>query len=335
MTQRLQMVLMVFLMMTATVFGQEALTPGAPDEHFGVYEPLAWVLSEADPTVDAAAAAKVGEESSFRERVVELVNIERQNNGGLPPLKHNALLDDSSQTHSTNMAERDFFSHCDLDTQASMSDRITAAGYVWNSAGENIAAAQTTPEVVMTAWMNSTGHRANILRNSFQEIGVGYYVQSNDQATVRTDSNSDCIHEAVEGPFIRYWTQNFGRSSSIFPLIINREAIVTEVQSVALYIYGSGTFNEMRLRNNDGSFGEWQPFATEIDWELDAVNGLQTVTAELRRLNGSVVTSSDTITLNLPCISESFWFQQVDDWSGDGQPSVLTLVEMMGNFCPI
>lgn len=334
MTQRLQMVLMVFLM-TATVFGQEALTPGAPDEHFGFYEPLEWILFEVDPSEPVAELAKGDETETWPEQVVELVNIERQNNGGLPPLKHNALLDNSSQTHSTNMAERDFFSHCDLDTGATLGDRIIAAGYTPNRGGENIAAGQTTPETVMTAWMNSTGHRANILNDSYHEIGVGFYLQSNDQATVRTDSNSDCVHEAVQGPYIRYWTQNFGRSSSNFPLIINREAIVTEIQNVALYIYGNGTFTEMRLRNNDGSFGEWQPFATEIDWQLASFSGLQTVTAELRRSNGSVVTSSDTITLNLPCISESFWFQQVEDWSGDGQPSVLTLVEMMGNFCPI
>lgn len=335
MTQRLQIPLTVFLMMTATAFGQEALGPEPPDQHFGFYEPLEWVLFEDDFAAEVAPSAKAGASGTFQEQVVELVNIERQNNGGLPPLKHNALLDNSAQTHSTNMAERDFFSHCDLDTQSSMSDRITAAGYVWNSAGENIAAVQTTPEAVMTAWMNSSGHRANILRNTFEEIGVGYYVQSNDQATVRTDSNSDCVHEAVQGPFVRYWTQNFGRSSANFPLIINREAIVTDIQSVALYIYGSGTFTEMRLRNNAGSFGEWQPFTTEIDWQLIAVNGLQTVTAELRRQNGSIVTSSDTIFLDLPCISEETWSLTLEAWSGDGEPSVLTFVGMMGNFCPI
>jgi uncharacterized protein YkwD len=86
---------------------------------------------------------------SFEERVLELVNEERWNNGQLPPLKGSAQLHDAADGHSINMAIRDFFAHCDLDTKTSPWDRMEAAGYTgWSSAAENIAAGYSTPEEV-------------------------------------------------------------------------------------------------------------------------------------------------------------------------------------------
>ena len=159
------------------------------------------------------------------EEVVELVNQERWTNGQLPPLKQNDLLDASAQTHSGDMAARDFFAHCDLDTGTLPWDRMTAAGYAWNSAGENIAAGYGSPSAVMAGWMASSGHRANILSTSYREIGVGYEYQTTDQADIRYDSDGDCAADSYNhGPFYRYWTQNFGRRSNVYPVIIAREA---------------------------------------------------------------------------------------------------------------
>ena len=93
----------------------------------------------------------------FVEQVAELVNQERWDNGQLPPLKLNALLNDAAGTHSTNMAERDFFAHCDLDNGDLPWDRMRDAGYNWSSAAENIAAGYSTPASVMAAWMQSSG----------------------------------------------------------------------------------------------------------------------------------------------------------------------------------
>ena len=71
------------------------------------------------------------------------------------------------------MAENNYFSHTGLDG-SSAGTRITRAGYTWRSYGENIAYGYSTAERVMEGWMNSSGHRANILKNNFTDIGVGY-----------------------------------------------------------------------------------------------------------------------------------------------------------------
>ncbi len=81
------------------------------------------------------------------------------------------------------MATKDYFSHTSLDG-SSMSDRIDRQGYAWRRLAENIAAGYPSPEAVVEGWMNSPGHRANILNCDLTEIGVGHYQ--------------------------RYWTQNFG-----------------------------------------------------------------------------------------------------------------------------
>ncbi|CAM2006939.1 CAP domain-containing protein [Acanthopleuribacter pedis] len=329
MTKLLQGALFTLFVSTVWLSGQEAVDRQTGDVQAA--DPMQAVVHR--PSYFESFSREKGTGPTFEEQVVALVNIERLNNGGLPPLKQNSLLDQSSETHSENMAVRDFFAHCDLDTRSSMGDRMTAAGYAWNSAGENIAAGQTTPEAVMTAWMNSSGHRANILRTSFQEIGVGYFFQSADQNNVRFDDTGDCNANRTGGPFRHYWTQNFGRSGAIFPLVINREAYVTEVQTVDLYIYGQGTFSEMRFRNNSGAFSEWEPFATEKTWNLDFGNGMHRVTVELRRPGGATQQASDTIVLELPCVTEAFWYQQVEDWQISNNLTVLDFIAMRDNFC--
>ncbi|MFE1500687.1 CAP domain-containing protein, partial [Streptomyces albidoflavus] len=123
--------------------------------------------------------------SSAADQVIALVNTERAK-AGCGPLSHNATLTRAAQGHSDDMAARDFFDHTDPDGDGP-GERVTAAGYPWSTYGENIAKGQSTPEQVMEAWMNSPGHRANILNCDFKEIGVG----------IHTDG----------GP---YWTQVFG-----------------------------------------------------------------------------------------------------------------------------
>ncbi|MGY3334457.1 uncharacterized protein YkwD/DNA-directed RNA polymerase specialized sigma24 family protein [Streptomyces filamentosus] len=118
------------------------------------------------------------------DQVVALVNAERAK-AGCGPVTANATLARAAQGHSDDMAARDFFDHTNPDGDGP-GERVTAAGYPWSTYGENIAMGQTTAEQVMEGWMNSPGHRANILNCSFKEIGVG----------VHTDG----------GP---YWTQVF------------------------------------------------------------------------------------------------------------------------------
>lgn len=241
---------------------------------------------------------------TVEERVVEIVNQERWTNGGLPPLKKNGLLDTSSEMHSTNMGVEDFFAHCDLDTKTSPGDRMTAAGYQWNSYAENIAVGYGTPEAVMDGWMNSSGHRANILSTSFREIGVGYYYDSSDTSNVRRDQYPappdypDCVADGTISAMYHYWTQNFGRRSNVYPIVINREAYKTQNPLVNLYIYGlEWGATQMRLRNENGAFGAWEPFSTTRSWQLSASNGVKEVFVELQNGTGTLPITSDTILL--------------------------------------
>ncbi|NEP07952.1 MAG: CAP domain-containing protein, partial [Okeania sp. SIO4D6] len=93
-----------------------------------------------------------------------------------------------------NMALQDFFDHTGLDG-SSAGDRIETTGYDFSAWAENIAVGYLTPEAVVEGWMNSPGHRANILDPNLQEIGVGYYFLENDTGSVN---------------FNNYWTQVFG-----------------------------------------------------------------------------------------------------------------------------
>lgn len=249
------------------------------------------------PVVPAEVSAPL-DGPTVQERVLELVNQERWDNGRLPPLKGNPQLNSAADGHSSAMALRNFFAHCDLDTKSSPGDRIRSAGYEPNSWGENIAAGYSTPEAVMAGWMGSSGHRANILRSGYREIGIGYYYQPDDASNVRYDNNGDCNSDSSSGyGFRSYWTQNFGAQNGVYPLVIEREAYQTDDAQVDLYIYGDGWAAEMRLRNEDGPWTEWMPFQSELDWTLSAGGGMKTVSAELRS-GGTLVSSTDTILYN-------------------------------------
>lgn len=266
-------------------------TPAQADQRWP--EPIAIVSAPAEDSLIGGVGG-----ADYVEQVAELVNQERWDNGQLPPLKLNALLNDAADTHSTNMAERDFFAHCDLDTGDGPGDRISDAGYNWSSYGENIAAGYSTPESVMSTWMQSSGHRNNILSTTRRELGVGYVYQSGDAGNIRRDLNGDCVADSFgNGPYSRYWTQVFGRRGNVYPVVINREAYETDSRDVDLYIYGSGWAQEMRLRNENGNWSAWGPFASETTWELSPGSGISEVFVELRN-GGSVLEASDTIVLD-------------------------------------
>lgn len=103
--------------------------------------------------------------------VIELVNCARGQNG-LAPLFSNALLEAAALAHAQDMVTNNYFSHTGLNG-STVGTRVTAVGYIWVAVGENIAQGQTTDYQVFNDWMNSTGHRANILSPTFVEIGVG------------------------------------------------------------------------------------------------------------------------------------------------------------------
>ena len=230
---------------------------------------------------------------------MEIVNQERWSNGQRPPLKRNVLLDGSAFTHSANMAIRNFFAHCDLDTKTSPWDRMNTAGYYQSSGGENIAAGYSSPTSVMAGWMNSSGHRANILSTSYRELGIGYDYQSGDVGNIRFDNGNCAGDGGNHGPYYHYWTQNFGRRNDVYPVIIDREAYETRTNSVDLYMYGEGWAEEMRFCNANGLWSDWMPYTPDVSWTLSGGTGYKIVLAEIR--NGETVRAAeDTIYLNLP-----------------------------------
>ena len=99
--------------------------------------------------------------------VVCLINQQRTSRH-LPPLRASLLLDRSAQKWTNAMVASDVFSH-----GTNFAARISAVGYVWRSAGENIATGFQTPRSVVNAWMASTGHCQNILNPTYGNVGTG------------------------------------------------------------------------------------------------------------------------------------------------------------------
>ena len=111
----------------------------------------------------------------FENEVIRLVNEQRVQNG-LKPLTANWELSRVARFKSQDMVENRYFSHTS-PTYGSPFQMIRAFGLFFRTAGENIAYGQRTPQSVVKAWMNSSGHRANILNASYTQIGVGYVAQ--------------------------------------------------------------------------------------------------------------------------------------------------------------
>ena len=124
---------------------------------------------------------------STASQVISLVNAARAD-AGCGPVSASGALTSAAQAHSADMAANDYFSHTSQDGR-SFADRIRAAGYSGGALAENIAAGQSSASSVMAGWMDSAGHRANILNCTYRHIGVGV---------------------AQGGSYGTYWTQDFG-----------------------------------------------------------------------------------------------------------------------------
>lgn len=111
----------------------------------------------------------------IEQQVVDLTNKERAKYG-LPALATDKPLMAAAREKSQDMQVNNYFSHTS-PTYGSPFDRLKALGISYRSAGENIAKGQTSAAQVVEAWMNSEGHRANILNKDFTHIGVGYVKQ--------------------------------------------------------------------------------------------------------------------------------------------------------------
>jgi uncharacterized YkwD family protein len=120
-----------------------------------------------NPTTPPAGTA-----GQFERRVVQLVNVERQKVGH-DPLSENQLLDKGAMAKAADMRDKRYFSHTS-PTYGSPFKMMKTYGVRYTRAGENIASGYKTPEAVVKGWMNSPGHRANILSTKYGKLGIGY-----------------------------------------------------------------------------------------------------------------------------------------------------------------
>jgi uncharacterized protein YkwD len=140
------------------------------------------------PSSPSPKPTKTDKITSWEDEVLRLVNVER-GKAGCGRLRMDEHLRKAARDFSALMAAKDFFSHVSPDG-SSFVDRIARAGYPRSAAAaENIAVGYSDPAAVMKGWMNSTGHRENILNCSLKAIGVGLAYRRSTP----------------------YWTQDFGR----------------------------------------------------------------------------------------------------------------------------
>jgi uncharacterized protein YkwD len=134
-------------------------------------------------------------EDSYSEQLLDLVNAERCALD-LVPLVFNDQLNTAATVHSLDMIVNAFFSHMSSDGSSPM-DRALAAGYPGTYVGENIAMGYSSPQDVFNGWMNSDGHRTNILRPEYREMGLSYSMTHSTQYNMSW----------------ALWTQVFGKTS--------------------------------------------------------------------------------------------------------------------------
>ncbi|WP_167536327.1 CAP domain-containing protein [Streptomyces ficellus] len=127
-----------------------------------------------------------GAAATYAERILALVNAERAK-AGCRALRTDGRLQEAAQGHADDMAARGYYGH-DSPEGRDAGDRMEAAGYTWQTWGENIHRGVKSPTRAMRDWMASAGHRKNVVNCAFRDVGVGVNLRSN-------------------GP---WWVQNFG-----------------------------------------------------------------------------------------------------------------------------
>lgn len=159
----------------AVITGLE-VAKAAPIETSKATTPVVSKTPEKQPAPVAASAPTQSNLGDYEQQVVDLVNKERAA-VGLPALKVNTKLAGVAEKKAEDLRDNNYFAH-QSPTYGSPFDMMKQFGITYSSAGENIAKGQKSPADVMNGWMNSQGHKDNILNSSYTEIGVGYVTDS-------------------------------------------------------------------------------------------------------------------------------------------------------------
>lgn len=141
--------------------------------------PRRWRVRAVLVALALAVAAPAPAVADPAQAVLSSINAVRAK-AGCGPLKFNKALMAAAQTHARNMAEKDFFGHTGKDGRG-FASRIRSQGYKYGLAAENIAAGQPTVERAVKAWLESPGHRRNILNCRFKDTGIAMVYQPDDR----------------------------------------------------------------------------------------------------------------------------------------------------------
>lgn len=230
-------------------------------------------------------------------RTVYLGNLARRDNG-VPPLRWNIQLTHASRWFSWDSTENRPSGFCGhQDTLGGWpGDRALAFGYLGGAGAENAFCGYVSPEYAINGWMNSSGHRSNLLSPDHREIGLGYY---------RRDSDGR-----------GYVAQMFGNDAVYAPVIIEYEATSTSSPNVNLYIYdrstsggftGFGAATQMMVSNDPSFSGAvWEPYGANKTWSLESGAGWREVYVKTRDVFNRTMTVSDGIYLG-----ENFPIEQI------------------------
>lgn len=259
--------------------GLTSKTPGG-----GVTSPVGGLIGATPRPTRVGSEQDGGTQSSsdIESQMIVQTNAARRAHG-VPPLHQNDNLAAAAHWLAGDMATHNYFSH--TDSQGRTFDVRLAQFNYWHGNGgiaENIAAGYSDVPSVVSAWLNSPGHAQNMLNPVYREMGMGYA------------ENSGSTYDT-------YWVQDFGFDGTVFPVIINDEQPQTNSSVAHLYIYGSGWADAMMISNDANFTGVgWQPYQSEMDWQLLPGNGLRAVFVKLHNASGATTTAEDTIVVNLP-----------------------------------
>jgi uncharacterized protein YkwD len=219
-------------------------------------------------------------------RAVYLGNLARRDNG-IPPLRWNLQLTDAARWFSWDSIENRPAGYCGhQDTSGNWPDyRALSFGYLGSAGAENAFCGYVTPEDAIQGWMNSSGHRANLLDPNSREIGLGYFRRSSDG--------------------LGYVTQDFGNDPLYAPVIIENEALFTTTPDVNLYIYDRAANDgfaapaaaSQMMVSNEACFANsaWEPYQANRAWILSGNPGWDTVFVKTRDVFSRTLTVSDNI----------------------------------------
>jgi uncharacterized protein YkwD len=164
----------------------------AASAHRTAPDPIAHMALSASVCANATTPASRATKAAMRKAVVCLIN-EQRTEHHLPALREQSQLERSAQGWTNSMVLHNNFSH-----GGAFWNRIAAAGYNWQAAGENIATGFATPQEVVNAWMSSPGHCRNILDPQYASVGTG--VSAHPVGSAASNAGT--------------WTQDFGLSMS-------------------------------------------------------------------------------------------------------------------------